>query len=527
MSDETVRPSRSGPRPVGGGFVRLLHAEWTKFRTVRGWVLGMLAAVLLTVLFGALGSANGLPCGGGCDHTPPTGPGGEPVSDGFYFVHRPLTGDGSITARIASLTGRHVQGAPGPDGERAASTAAGVQPWAKAGLIVKDGTGQGSAYAAVLVTGGHGARMQYDYTGDLAGRPGRVTADSPRWLRLTRTGTTLTGDESADGEHWHTIGRVRLPGLPGTVRAGLFTTSPDYQVTSHSVHGASSRGGPTVATSRFDHVAFSGPAGSGAAGRSWSGTAVGGPSVARQFAGYRQDGGGFTVSGSGDIAPAAPGQGSGTRTTGNILIGAFAGLMAVIVVAALFVTAEYRRGLIRTTLLAGPRRGRALAAKATVIGAVAFLTGTAAAALTVPLVGALARHSGFYLYPVTAAAELRVILGTGALFGAAAVGTLAVGTLLRRGAAAVTVAVVAIVLPYVIAVASVLAPGPSRWLTRLTPAAAFAVQQTVPVYPQVDAGYTPADGYFPLSPWAGFAVLCGYAVLALALAGYAFRRRDA
>jgi hypothetical protein len=40
------------------------------------------------------------------------------------------------------------------------------------------------------------------------------------------------------------------------------------------------------------------------------------------------------------------------------------------VVAALFVTSEYRRGLIRTKLAASPRRGRVLAAKAVVIGAV-------------------------------------------------------------------------------------------------------------------------------------------------------------
>jgi len=44
---------------------------------------------------------------------------------------------------------------------------------------------------------------------------------------------------------------------------------------------------------------------------------------------------------------------------------------------------------------------------------------------------------------------------------------------------------------------------------------------------QLDIGYTPANGYFPLSPWAGFAVLCLWAALALGLAGYLLRRRDA
>jgi len=34
-------------------------------------------------------------------------------------------------------------------------------------------------------------------------------------------------------------------------------------------------------------------------------------------------------------------------------------------------------------------------------------------------------------------------------------------------------------------------------------------------------------GYYPLEPWAGVAVLCGYAALAMALAAVLLRRRDA
>ena len=63
----------------------------------------------------------------------------------------------------------------------------------------------------------------------------------------------------------------------------------------------------------------------------------------------------------------------------HTLVGAFAGLIAVVVVGTMFITAEYRRGLIRTTFAASPRRGRVLAAKAIVIGAVTFAAGLAAA----------------------------------------------------------------------------------------------------------------------------------------------------
>ncbi len=72
-----------------------------------------------------------------------------------------------------------------------------VQPWAKAGLILTAATKPGSRYAAVMLTGAHGVRMQFDYVHDIAGPAASPAA--PRWLRLTRSGTTVTTYESADG----------------------------------------------------------------------------------------------------------------------------------------------------------------------------------------------------------------------------------------------------------------------------------------------------------------------------------------
>jgi ABC-type transport system involved in multi-copper enzyme maturation permease subunit len=204
----------------------------------------------------------------------------------------------------------------------------------------------------------------------------------------------------------------------------------------------------------------------------------------------------------------------------------FAGLIVVIVVGAMFITTEYRRGLIRTTLAASPRRGRVLAAKAIVIAAVTFAAGLAGAAVAVPLGERILRGNGFYILPVTPLIELRVVAGTAALLAVAAILALAVGALLRRSAGAVTAVVAMIVLPYLLAV-SVLPSGPADWLLRVTPAAAFAIQQSQPQYSQVSGHYTPFNGYFPLAPWAGFAVLCGWTALALGLAVVLLRRRDA
>jgi ABC-type transport system involved in multi-copper enzyme maturation permease subunit len=236
------------------------------------------------------------------------------------------------------------------------------------------------------------------------------------------------------------------------------------------------------------------------------------------------------VTGSGDIAPVVPGQAGGEDLTATtFLVGTFAGLIALIVVAAMFITAEYRRGLIRTTLTASPRRGRVLAAKAIVIGSVAFVAGLVAAAAAVIFGTQLARGR-VYVFPVSGLTELRMVAGTAALIAVVAVLALAVGTMLRRSAAAVTVVIVLIVLPYLLGVVSVLPAGAADWVLRITPAAAFAVQQAVPQYPQVTALYSPGGsggGYFPLAPWAGFAVLCGWAAVAVAVALVLLRRRDA
>jgi hypothetical protein len=99
---------------------------------------------------------------------------------------------------------------------------------------------------------------------------------------------------------------------------------------------------------------------------------------------------------------------------------------------------------------------------------------------------------------------------------------------MRNGAEPVTVTIALIVVPFFF-------PGPlailrgtaADWLLRVTPAAAFAVQQILPAYPQVSNTYIPQYGYYPLPPWAGFAVLCAWALAALGLAAFLLRRRDA
>ena len=161
----TQAPTQHSAVAERDSFACTLRAEWTKFRTVRGWVIGLTVAALVTVLVGLLSAAGSMSsCNGRpCHFRYPVGPGGEAVTDTFYFVHRPLVGNGTITAQVTSLTGLlptatsgRVRAGQSPQ----SGMRPGLEPWSKGGLIVKANTTQGSAYAAVMVTGGHGVRMQ-------------------------------------------------------------------------------------------------------------------------------------------------------------------------------------------------------------------------------------------------------------------------------------------------------------------------------------------------------------------------------
>jgi len=516
MTTRAVTPYRSQAAAGRESFWHLVHAEWTKFRTVRGWMIAMIVAVMAVTAFVFLASNVSSSCSGSACPAPPAGPGGEPVQDAFYFAHQPLTGNGTITVQMTSLTG---QVAVGPS-----QTVPGLQPWSKAGIIIKQNTSQGSAYAAMMVTGSHGVRMQWDYVNDTPGLTGSVSAASPRWLRLVRDGATITGYDSADGTHWTLAGTAALPGLTSTVQAGLFAAAP-------------SNGNTATATGIFRHIGLSWTA------ARWTGTNVGdsGANGVPQPGTLRQSAGTITVTGSGDITPLA-GDGS-VLSLQRALAGTPIGLIPLIVVGAVFITAEYRRGLIRVSLTASPRRGRLLAAKAVVIGTVSFVTGMIAAALAVAVGARILAGTGVPLWPVPALSLARMLVGSGALLAVAAVLALAVGTAARRSATAVAAAIVVIFVPYLLVLVPPLLPGhvgrggfaggglslvAREWLLRITPAAGFSVQQAVPRFPQVTGIlYTPNWGYYPLAPWAGFAVECAWAAAALALARYLLRRRDA
>lgn len=127
------------------------------------------------------------------------------TADEFRYVYTPLTGDGSITARVTVV-------------ENTNGTA-------KSGVMIRDGLANNSKYAMLALTPNGNLVWSYRTT---AG--GSTTSSStagftaPYWVRLTRAGTTLSAQASTNAVNWVAFGSVTMS-LSATLNIGLAVTS--------------------------------------------------------------------------------------------------------------------------------------------------------------------------------------------------------------------------------------------------------------------------------------------------------------
>ncbi|MFC4533809.1 hypothetical protein [Sphaerisporangium dianthi] len=479
----------------------LLRREWAAFRRP-GRLIALAVAALSVIALGVLFAfGDRSSCDGSCPAVPAADD-GSIVTDKFWFLHRDLGREGGITVRMTSMTGTITYPPPNHD-----KIVPGLVPWAKAGIIIKDGVRPGSRYAALTMTGGHGVRFQYDYRHDVAGGASGVSARSPRWLRLTRSGDTITGSESTDGKQWRTVATATLGGLPDTLQVGLFATSPgDLTLDEIGLGGAVGKLRHTQTVGVFDNVAVN-----GAADGAWRSEPVGGTLNEADWekhhnpSGTVQRDGVITISGTGDIGPH---DFEGARTARDTLRGLTIGLIIVLVVAALYGARTARRT---------PSR-RVVTVSAAIVGAATFVTGLVAVGVVVPLGMAVLRSNGVPVWPLPMPTGARVVVGLAVGLALCAVLTYGLGLWLRRSWAAIVVGLSLIAVPYAVATLPLLPDAVSEWLLRLTPAAGLAIQQTMTEYPQVNVHYAPSTGYFPLPWWAGLALLLAYTTLAMRIA---------
>jgi hypothetical protein len=141
------------------------------------------------------------------------------TADSFHFAYQTLNGDGTIIARVTG------QG--------------NTDPWAKAGVMIRETLDPGSTFSDMVVTPGNGTAFQgRDHTGGPATSAGGPILGLPTWVMIARAGNTFVGSVSADGTNWTAVGTVTIPMTP-QVYIGL-------AVTSHN--------NATVSTAMFDSV---------------------------------------------------------------------------------------------------------------------------------------------------------------------------------------------------------------------------------------------------------------------------------
>jgi regulation of enolase protein 1 (concanavalin A-like superfamily) len=125
-------------------------------------------------------------------------------SDQFHFVYQPLSGDGVIVARVASVQNTHL--------------------YAKAGVMIRQSLTANSPYAMMEILGKGTSGFQWRFTPGAptfsVGAPGAA----PHWVRLARSGNTFTASRSSDGVNWIEMGSQTIV-MPSDVFVGLAVTS--------------------------------------------------------------------------------------------------------------------------------------------------------------------------------------------------------------------------------------------------------------------------------------------------------------
>ena len=129
------------------------------------------------------------------------------TNDGFQFVWQQVSGDIDFKARVVSVenTFNH----------------------AKAGLMFRESLDAGSRHAEVCVTPVDGAQFltRLETNGKTtAAHTGLNKGKFPFYVRLVRSGKTVTGYESLDGVQWTSVGSTNIA-LPDRVYIGMVTSS--------------------------------------------------------------------------------------------------------------------------------------------------------------------------------------------------------------------------------------------------------------------------------------------------------------
>ncbi|MEU1817533.1 ABC transporter permease [Streptomyces roseifaciens] len=220
------------------------------------------------------------------------------------------------------------------------------------------------------------------------------------------------------------------------------------------------------------------------------------------------------------IAAAVNAAGSTMNGTNALAAGFFSvmlGMICVLTLGVLTISSEYGTGMIRTTLTACPDRARVLTAKAVVFFALTFAITLASTALVGIIdVGLLEDQAEF---ASTGSEWLRATIGTSLFIGLLGLVSLAMGTLLRHSAGAITVMLGVVLLPLVVAM--------FMFTESLSDLRKALFEYSIPMQLSVFYGASGEDSATSLSGWDPLWIMAIAAAVALGGAYASLLKRDA
>jgi hypothetical protein len=133
--------------------------------------------------------------------------------DEFHFAYKPLTGAGSIIARVDSV-------------EK-------TNEWAKAGVMIRDTLDPNSAHAMMVVTPSQGVAYQNRPSTGATSVSNQVTGiTAPQWVKIERDlGGIFTASYSDDGQNWTIVGEPEPLTMGPNAFIGLALTAHDASLT--------------------------------------------------------------------------------------------------------------------------------------------------------------------------------------------------------------------------------------------------------------------------------------------------------
>ncbi len=139
--------------------------------------------------------------------------------DEFHFAYKTLTGAGSIVARVQSVQN--------------------TDPWAKAGVMIRETLDGGSKHAFACVTPANGVASQgRDTTGGDSFNTAQGGITAPYWVKLERDAAgNFTVSHSANGTAWQPVTGATPRNIPmsTTVYVGLAVTAHNATATCQAV----------------------------------------------------------------------------------------------------------------------------------------------------------------------------------------------------------------------------------------------------------------------------------------------------